>query len=209
MENSGSVTNWLDHLAQGHSLAGQQLWQRYFQQLVALARRKLANTPRRVADEEDVALSAFDSFLRGVEKGRFPELSSREELWRLLVVLTARKASHLRRDLGRVKRGGQVSFEPLDEELLLDELLAKEPDPAFAAEMMEQCEMLLRKLPDEELRKIAIRRMEGETVEEIAVALDYAPRSIKRKLQLIRSFWIEEAGNVLGCDLPPAGEEAS
>jgi hypothetical protein len=34
--------------------------------------------------------------------------------------------------------------------------------------------------------------MEGYTVEEIAAKLGYAPRSIKRKLQLVRSLWEKE-----------------
>jgi hypothetical protein len=106
MSSDGSVTRWIDQLQLGDPAAVQQLWQRYFQRLVGLARKKLANAPRRVADEEDVALSAFDSFCRNAEQGRFPDLADRDGLWRLLVVMTARKAGHLRRDQGRQKRGG-------------------------------------------------------------------------------------------------------
>ena len=49
------------------------------------------STCRRAADEEDVALSAFDSFCRGAEQGRFPQLDGRDDLWHLLVVITVRK----------------------------------------------------------------------------------------------------------------------
>ena len=63
-----SVTTWLARLKAGDSQAGQQLWQRYLDRLTRLARRKLAGASRRVADEEDVALSAFHGFLRGVER---------------------------------------------------------------------------------------------------------------------------------------------
>jgi len=66
--------------------------------LVGLARTKLHGSPRRVADEEDVALSAFDSFCRNAAQGRFPQLFDRDGLWKLLVLLTARKAAHQRRD---------------------------------------------------------------------------------------------------------------
>ncbi len=64
-----SVTLWLGQLRDGDSAAAQQLWQRYLGQLLRLASRKLGDLPRRVADEEDVALSAFHDFLRGVEDG--------------------------------------------------------------------------------------------------------------------------------------------
>src|SRR5215203_4060120 len=98
MPSDDSVTHWIDPLRLGDHLAVQQLWTRYFHRLVGLARKKLSDTPCRVADEEDVAPSAFDSFCRNAEAGRFPELTDRDGLWRLLVVLTARKAGHLRRD---------------------------------------------------------------------------------------------------------------
>src|SRR4051812_46122655 len=106
MSGDHSVTHWLGRLQTGDEQAVRQLWDRYFPRLVALARHKLRAAPRRAADEEDVALSAFDSFCRHAEAGRFPDLFDRDGLWHLLVVLTARKAAHLARDQARKKRGG-------------------------------------------------------------------------------------------------------
>src|SRR5207237_2887133 len=106
MSRQGSVSVWLDQLQGGDSAAAQQLWQRYFPRLVRLARRKLQDFPRPAADEEDVALSAFDTFCRNAERGQFPQLLDRDSLWALLVVITSRKASHLLRDQCRQKRGG-------------------------------------------------------------------------------------------------------
>src|SRR5207237_8589108 len=104
MASKGSVTRWVGQLQAGDQEAAQHLWERYFRRLVGLARRKLRDAPRRAADEEDVALSAFDSFCRGAQRGRFPQLLDRDNLWRLLVVITARKAScHLRAER-RLKR---------------------------------------------------------------------------------------------------------
>src|SRR5262245_64764290 len=84
MSPDGSVTRWLDLLQAGKSEAVQALWERYFHRLVGLARKKLQDAPRRAADEEDVALSAFDSFCRHAEEGRFPQLADRDSLWRIL-----------------------------------------------------------------------------------------------------------------------------
>src|SRR5262249_38481019 len=106
MSSDGSVTHWIGQLQAGNPATAQPLWERYFQQLVRLARKKLQGSPRRAADEEDVALSAFDSFCRAAEAHRFPNLADRDDLWRLLVVLTARKALHQSRDECRLKRGG-------------------------------------------------------------------------------------------------------
>src|SRR4051794_40964675 len=142
--STGSVTHWLDQLQAGDPAAAEKLWDSYFRRLVALARAKLQGVPRRAADEEDVALSAFDSFCRGAQRGRFPQLDDRNNLWRLLVVITSRKALDLAQHEARKKRGGAV----LDEAALpglhdsaaagLEQLRGREPTPAFAAEVAEE-----------------------------------------------------------------------
>jgi DNA-directed RNA polymerase specialized sigma24 family protein len=189
----GSVTRWLGQLQGGDREAAEQLWQRYFLRLVGLARQRLQGAARRAADEEDVALSAFDSFCRNAEAGRFPDLTDRESLWRLLMVLTARKAANLARDEGRQKRGGDVKVVgESEEDHLLDQALSREPSPDFAAQVAEEYERLLRALGDGELEAVALGRMEGYTVNEIAARLDIAARSVKRKLQMIRGIWEKE-----------------
>jgi RNA polymerase sigma factor (sigma-70 family) len=202
MSPDGSVTRWLALLPGGDATAIQQLWERYFHRLVRLARKRLRNAPRRVSDEEDVALSAFESFCRNAEGGRFPRLSDRDDLWRLLVVFTARKASHAVRDQQRRKRGGSPEFQPQDapqgrtphrgSEESIEDILSREPSPAFAAQMTDDYERLLGQLGDTRLAAIAVWKMEGYTVQEIADRLDCAPRSVKRKLQLIRTLWEKE-----------------
>jgi DNA-directed RNA polymerase specialized sigma24 family protein len=195
MPSDGSVTRWIDQLPLGDGAAVRQLWQRYFQRLVGLARKKLADAPRGMADEEDVAMSVFDSLCRQAEQGRFPDLANRDGLWRLLVVMTVRKASHLRRDVTRLKRGGGQSTGAEDGETSdrrLEEILSREPDPATAALAADEHRRLMEVLGDDELRRVAQRRMEGDSVEEIAELFGYATRSIKRKLQLIRETWERE-----------------
>src|SRR5205085_5333543 len=95
MTTSGSVSQWLSRLQGGDRDAAEQLWARYFHRLVHLARGKLLAVPRAAADEEDVALSAFDSFCRRAEQGQFPRLADRDDLWQVLALLTVRKASDL------------------------------------------------------------------------------------------------------------------
>ena len=191
MSPDGEITHWLRRLKDGDPSAAQQLWQRYFARLVGLARQRLRGARRRAADAEDVALSAFDSFYRAAEAGRFPQLADRESLWRLLVTVTARKAAHLVRDEGRQKRvGGAVAA--ADPEVVLAEVLSREPSPAFAAEVAEECRRLLDRLGDQGLEAVALLRMEGYTVEEVARQLDCAPRTVKRKQALIRDIWEKE-----------------
>ena len=103
-----SVSLWIDQLKAGDRDATEKLWERYFRRLMGLARKRLENRPRLGADAEDVALSAFDSFFRGAEAGKFPKLQNRDDLWHLLVKITARKSQRLIRDESCQKRGGNA-----------------------------------------------------------------------------------------------------
>src|SRR4029079_12940536 len=118
-----------------------QLWNRYFEQMIGLARQRLGNSPRGAADEEEAARSAFDSFCQGVEQGQFPILQNRDDLWRILVVITVRKAVNLVKHGGRQKRGGGQVKESEDE--VLQGLLSREPSPELSAAMNEECVRLL------------------------------------------------------------------
>src|SRR5262249_38477500 len=201
MSSQESVTNWISQLKGGDAAAVQKLWEAYFPRLVGLARKKLYEAPRRAADEEDVALSAFDSFYDGVAQGRFPQLTDRDDLWHILVTITARKALQLIRHEQRQKRGGgAVRGESVlhggpqhgREEAGLEQIIGREPTPAFAAQMAEEYQQLLIRLNDAELRQVAVWKMEGYSNKEIAAKLDCVPRTVDRKLRLIRTLWTEE-----------------
>jgi DNA-directed RNA polymerase specialized sigma24 family protein len=112
-------------------------------------------------------------------------MADRDDLWRLLVIVTARKALHLVRDEGRLKRGGARAGDPED----IEQVIGPEPTPAFAAQVAEECQRLLGLLGDGPLRSVALWKMEGYTTEEIAERLGCAPRTVERKLGFIRRLW--------------------
>ena len=64
MTERGSVTIWIERLKAGESSAAEPLYATYFRRLVDLARQQLRGLRGAPADEEDVALSTFDSFCR-------------------------------------------------------------------------------------------------------------------------------------------------
>jgi DNA-directed RNA polymerase specialized sigma24 family protein len=201
MNSPGSVTLWIQQLKAGDQAALHHLWEGYFPRLVAMARKKLGRSPRQAADEEDVALSAFDSFCRGVEQGRFPRLDDRDDLWHLLVALTLRKASNLARHAGAQHQGGgrvrHVSaLAGLDESegRAFAELLSQEPDPAFAAQVAEECGRLLGLLPVP-LREVAVLKMEGHSNEDIAATIGRALATAERRLKDIRALWEKETAS--------------
>jgi DNA-directed RNA polymerase specialized sigma24 family protein len=204
MRAEASVTQWIDRLKAGDPDAAQKLWERYFRRLVGLARKKLRAAPRRAADEEDVALSAFDSFCRGAEQDRFPKLHDRLDLWQLLVLLTARKAIDLAQHERRQKRGGGKVFDeaalprPADSsapEAAFDLIEGPEPTPAFVAQVAEECRRLLERLDSPELRDVALLKVEGYSSEEIAARVGCGLRTVERRLRLIRSIWEQEGAS--------------
>lgn len=189
------ITEWLRRLEAGHDLAAQRLWDVFFERLVRLAQERMRVTDRRIADAEDVALSAFASFCRGVEKQRFPELTDRHGLWRLLVSITIHKLLHLQRDQNRLKRGG--SFRALDpiadaDRAVVDQLLSREPTPEFAAEVAEHYDRWMKALDSEELTRLALWKLEGFTNDEIATKSGRTTRTVERKLNLIRKILVHE-----------------
>jgi DNA-directed RNA polymerase specialized sigma24 family protein len=195
MSYEESVSLWIVGAKQGDSQAIEKLWQRYFEQLVRLARTKLSGTPRRAADEEDVALSAFASFCKAAEGGRFPQLTDRNDLWQLLICLTAQKAVDQMRHEHCVKRGGghvrgESAFisDVSASNPGLAQVVGETPTPDFAAMVAEECQRLLEQL-DEDLRPVALAKMENYTNEEIARRLACSLSTIERSLRLIRKIW--------------------
>jgi DNA-directed RNA polymerase specialized sigma24 family protein len=191
--SEGSVTRCIALLKRGDPASAQVLWQRYFRRLIALARARLRGIPRRAADEEDIALNAFDSFCRHAEQGRFPRLGDRDDLWQLLFVLTVRKAANLAQHERRLSRGGgRVAVHSDLDDQFAGTIVGGEPTPELAAQVADQCRYLLDLLGDETLRQVALWKMEGYTNAEIAARLGCVESTVERKLQTIRALWDEE-----------------
>src|SRR5262249_41654574 len=171
------VSYWIGRLKEGERAAVQRLWEGYFRRLVGLVRARLRSAPRSLpADEEDVALSAFDSFCRQAEQGCFPRLQDRDDLWQLLVLIAGRKAANLANRERRQKHGGGKVVHA--DGALLAELIGGEPDPALDAEVADECRRLLGLLGDPELKQVALWKMEGDTHAEIAARLGCRPRTV-------------------------------
>ena len=109
MPGDEPVTSWLRQLEAGDENAARLLWQRYFHELEVLARARFGATPRRVFDEEDVALSVMRCLYEGAARGQYSDLANRHELWRLLAIITGRKVIAKQRLVSQQKRGGGSS----------------------------------------------------------------------------------------------------
>jgi DNA-directed RNA polymerase specialized sigma24 family protein len=195
MSQVNSVTGVLEGVRGDDSEIVRRLWNQSFDRLVGLIGARLPRHTRRAFDVEDVALSAFYSFCARVGRGQFNRLDDRDDLWRLISTIAARKACALIRRQNREERGESALIDrndPADDGIA--RLMGREPTPAdvAAAAFAESCERLLDKLPDPTLRAVALRRLEGHSIEEIAAALAVAPRTVDRNLQVILSLWERE-----------------
>lgn len=197
-DSEGSVTRWIGHLKGGDHRAAHHLWDRYFHRLVALARARLGQAPRLAgdADEEDAALSAFHALCEGAARGQFDRLDDRDDLWRLLTVITVRKALDQKKRRLRLRRGGGAV---LNASALagdgsggaggLEDVAEGDPPPELAAILAEEYRRRLDALGDATLREVAVLRMEGYSNDEVAERLGCARRTVARKLELIRDAW--------------------
>jgi DNA-directed RNA polymerase specialized sigma24 family protein len=203
----GSVTLWIQRLQGGDRDAFQQIWERFFQRMVRQVRAKLHGVSRTAMDEEDVASVAFTSFFLAMESGRFPRIADRHDLWTVLMLIATRKVYDLIEHEQRIKRDWRRALpsqpgsesSDLSAQPYLVGLISKEPDPAFAVEMMDCCRQLLDALGDRQLKEIALWKLEGYTNEEIGSKLDCALATVERRLVLIREIWwdkMETAGSV-------------
>ena len=200
LSDDDEVSEWIRRIKSGDDDAAQLIWNRYADEIVEVARRSLGDASRRVSDEEDVAMLAMKSLLAGISSGRFPELDNREQLWRLLMVITTRKAAAVIEHDSRQKRGGGLvrgdsavgfSLESSDPSLLagFDRFPSEKPAPDLAALMADETHRLIASLPDATAQQIAVLKMEGHTHEEIADKLGCNVRTVERRLKQIRELW--------------------
>lgn len=190
-----SITRWIGGVRGGDSGAAREVWGAYFPRMVALARRRLRGLPRRAADEEDVALSAFKSFCGAARRGQYAKLIDRHALWSLLCAITAHKCVDLIRRENRGKRGGGRPVGPGAAIADVQQVAGRAPGPASVTQAAEEAERLLDRLDrtgDPTLRVIARWKLDGDSTADVAERLGCVRRTVERKLQLIATIWERE-----------------
>lgn len=197
VSSDAMVTNWIARIKRGDPLAAQQIWECYVERLLGLARKRLSGLPARMADEQDVLQSVFCSFFRRAQAGQFPQLTDRNDLWQLLVTISARKSQNLLRKEFRRKRGGGRIHGYVVPKLVvgdtasdgMDQLAAPNPTPEFAAIVAEGFTRLVDRLGDSDLRELALLKFEGFSNRELAERLNCSERTVERRLRFIRKIW--------------------
>ncbi len=198
--SSSSVSQWISSLRDGNFEVVGKIWARYCNDLLEAAKIHLARFPRHTDDEHDIAQNVIMSIYRGAMAGRLNAIKNRDELWWLLLRITRYKCvGMIRREMAQKRGGARVVTEsalPSPEEAsprnVLDQLIGDSPSPEFLVTMQEQSRRLMDCLRNDELRSIAVARIEGYSIEEIAARHSLTERTIERKLQLIRNAWAKE-----------------
>lgn len=189
MSENHSVTAWIDRLKAGDAAAARAIWDRYFADLCAVAARKLGGAPRRVRDEDDLALSAIHALCAGAKDGRFRRLEDRDDLWQILVMLVSRKAANVRRQQADRHEAGESAVAPPGENGHgFDQALAGPPTQAFVETLCVFCREWLAGL-EEKLREVALLKLAGHSNDEIARLRDRSVKTIERYLHMIRLKW--------------------
>jgi len=193
-DNPGSISKAIAQNSQLDEEAAQLIWNRFFEKLCRFASKKIYTRHRRLLDPEDIAGSAMFAVIDGIKNGRFHSVTNRDELWQMLVMITARKAITRGRHLDRDKRGGALNGggdagpngQKLDQ---LAQYVDKSDDPAKFVEIEMTCRELISALPDDNFREIALMRLAGFSNQEISAKFGCSVRTIDRKLVIVREVW--------------------
>jgi RNA polymerase sigma-70 factor (ECF subfamily) len=180
-------------LGAGDPAAQAAVFRRYADRLARLAEGRLHRRLAGRVDPEDVTQSAFRTFFRRAAGGQF-RIDSSAQLWGLLARITLRKArGEARRHLaGKRDAAAEAGDAPLTG------AAARDPDPADAAELVDEIAGLLRGLPDV-YGDILGRRLQGESVADLAAALGVSRQTVYRALELLA----DRASRRAGADIFP------
>lgn len=181
-----SFPDLMGKLKTGDAAAASLVFDRFAQQVLALARRRLQAGVAARVDPEDVLQSVFRSFFVRQREGHFV-IDNWESLWGILMTMTARKCGRRVQHHRAGKR--DAAMEVPYSSALEDEghagLFAREPSPSEAVALIELVGNLMCWLPEED-REILTLHLQGHTIAEIKAHTGRAMRTIRRVLERVR-----------------------
>jgi hypothetical protein len=174
----------------------EQLWSEFYPRMKLAVIGRVRAIQRPVANESEIALSAFNSFIEHAREGKFPNLADQDDMWRLVKRFAIRKTNDTRKILRAQKRGGgdvivgQSDFS--DESGIYRGINAaadKQTDPSTSIEVADLLNTMLQRLPDDQHRDIILLKLQGASIATIAECMETSTRSIQRILKKIEENW--------------------
>ena len=185
MSDSPTFHELIARLRAGDHDAQSEIFNRFVQRLIALARTQLDGRIRQKEDPEDIVQSVFRSFFRRQAEGQF-EPPTEDSLWHLLAHITACKCRNrveyfqaACRDVRREVSPAGTSDEPAWHGF------AHDPTPSEAAMLNERIEQLMKGL-NEPGRAILALSLQGGTVPEISSEVGRAERTVRAVLDRVK-----------------------
>lgn len=179
-----SVSHLRANLANGGESAAGEVWVRYAERLVSLARKNLSQRLRQKEDPEDVVQSALKSFYRRQAEGSLQPVGW-DGLWTVLVVITLRKCRNRARTYQAIRRD-TAREEPLADLLRDDAFADREPTPFEAAALSDLTTNLMAYLKDDRERAILSLTLQGFTASEVGSQVQRTRRTVHRVLTRVR-----------------------
>ena len=188
--SDATISDCFRRMAEGDPDAVAAIWEHFFPRLLGLAKVTMAGQRQAAYDPLDAVASAMTTFWKRAQRGEFGKRKNRDELWNLLATITKRKALKAIEREQTLKRGGRRARYTLEEaagaeNFELQRVLERIPAQEFDI----WCADLFALLPDDRLRSIALLRLLGHTIQEIAHLQGSSLSAVERKMRRVRIIW--------------------
>lgn len=191
-DNFGDLKGCLERVRSGDVYAISQLYDRYLERSVRLAKSRLKVGEGRLIDDEQAAMSALESLIVRVRGGSYADIEDHLALWNLLARIILRKLSKYRRNVYGPTRSPVLPILPVND-LTGDDsgevyrpVVDQEPSPIAAAMAKETLEQVLEQLAQSEARSVLLLRLEGYSDGEIAEQLGRSRNWVRRRITDVR-----------------------
>jgi RNA polymerase sigma-70 factor (ECF subfamily) len=191
--------NLNDRLQAGDPQAAEEVFHRFSESLIRLARQRLSASIAGRVDAEDVVQSAYRSFFTTTRAGGHA-FERWREVWLLLVAITMNKLRDQVKRHQAAKRSVALEQHFGSEDSLLGlraAALAREPSPVEALTLVDEVEQLLRPLQPLERRMVELR-LQGNQLREIAAATQRSVPTVRRLLDRIKEQLRERHQDLFG-----------
>ena len=157
-----------------------RIFSEYLPKVVRLAEYNIAPGMKHRIEADDIGATVFRTVFRRISEGKF-RFEDEESFWKQLVVITLNRLANKVRDGNAQKRGGGKT------KLSIEDLIAiaSDPDPSHAAALSEVISIIADQL-DETGRRILELRMAEYTYVEISEELGVTPKTVQRRMDIIR-----------------------
>jgi RNA polymerase sigma-70 factor, ECF subfamily len=137
----------IQRLRDGSGTAAREVFDRYVERLLGLAKRRIGARMNSRVDPEDVVQSVFRSFFSRMKNDQF-EIKAEDDLFKLLVRITVHKTLRQIAHHRAAKRDpGHETGQGSDAQEMLMQVMDDEPTPETVVTFMDHLEHFLKQLP--------------------------------------------------------------